>query len=90
MASKREGKRSDVTVLLSLVYLEGKVKIEWLYGEKRELLATKVCWLLVAERERERGVGRKIMLSLYTISCSPILYYTILQPLNFQKGSSLL
>ena len=64
LASKREGERSDVIVLLSLVYLEGKVKIEWLYREKRELLATKVCWLLVAEKEREReggGVGRKII-----------------------------
>ena len=41
-------------MLLSFVYLECEVKIERLYREKGEFLATKVCWLLVAERERNR------------------------------------
>ena len=46
-------------LLLSFVYLEGEVKVERLYREKRELLATEVCWLLIAEKEeRERKGGR--------------------------------
>ena len=62
------------------------MKIEGLYREKRELLATEVCWLLIAacvcvrERERERT---KIM--LYRLQChKPTLsrhvvlrYYTV-------------
>ena len=47
--------REVMRFLLSFVYLEAEVKIEWLYREKRELLATKVCWLLVAMRERGGG-----------------------------------
>ena len=69
------------------------MKIEWLYGEKRELLATEVCRLLVAERgreeERERG-GREgekgkqreeyrenITLSMLSLECCVVLLYTV-------------
>ena len=90
-------------MLLSFVYLESEVKIEWLYREKRELLATEVCWLLVAERGRERererergreegrkGKQREEYRENITSSMLSLECCVVLRQLHdFQKGSSL-